>query len=177
MRIEVEDSLQNYECPLCYNIVKNLEHSCQKKILGHNICFECDQRLKKNYGLKNDGCIYCGDRSNRKNIIEIALTINQRPDIRQINIDTNDEENHFKGFKRGIRDMFLFVILCIIFNMIYCFSRFLHHKITNKDHQHGINFSLENILFGMIMMTCFSFIPFCFCVLFINSRNNSVGIY
>ena len=33
----------------------------------------------------------------------------------------------------------------IIFNMIYCFSRFLHHKITNKDHQHRINFDvLEN---------------------------------
>ena len=86
MKIETEVSLQKYECPLCYTLVKKLENSCKKNIIGHNVCYDCNQKLKINYGLKNDGCIYCGDRSNQKNIIEIALTINQSPNIRQINI-------------------------------------------------------------------------------------------
>ena len=171
--IDIQDSSQNYECPMCFNFVKNLKKTCLKNINGHNICYNCDQNLKEKYGLKKSGCIYCGDRSEKqRNVIEISVNINN---VNQIIVSTDNEPILFNSFIRSIIIAIIWVGLCLLFNIVFCFSRFLYHIITSQDHNHKIEISPLNTIFGAIISgnICCTF----FGIYTIISKNNSVGIY
>ena len=61
-----------------------------------------------------------------------------------------------------------------IYNIVFCFSRFLYHIITSQDHNHKIEISPLHTFYGSLISgnICCTI----FGIYTIISKNNSVGI-
>tara|TARA_Y100001934_G_C12182069_1_gene692080 strand:- start:216 stop:749 length:534 start_codon:yes stop_codon:yes gene_type:complete len=144
---------EKIECPLCNEFFENLEPTCKKKLPGHNICFACNKILSKEYYDKNGGCLYCADpRSKTKDNNEQQEQNTQSS--RNINVH---EENHWRSFFRSIRDTILCLLYPLFATITFYLINYIKHEIID-DHQHDYEYSLENVLYGTIIILIVSII-------------------
>jgi len=141
------------ECPCCYNMFYTLYQSCENR--EHYVCESCQLAMFKN----KKGCIYCGSRPSLENntiVISAPRSNLSRNSIvpthtRREQPRYDDEDNHWIGFFRSIRDMFKIVITIFLFNLVYFLSMVVWHVFNNEDHQHYFEITFINTILGCII--------------------------
>ena len=147
--IVINDSNNIVECPNCNNDVhkKKLTKTCS--INGHEICIECDKKLKEaNY----NNCIYCGSR---KTIIEVPAQNPQLNQYRPVIVNRN-RNNHctFIHICCALTFGTCGILLLYIFgNLIWMIGQVIFEP-NKKFEEH----SFRNCILGILLWFVFAYI-------------------
>ena len=159
------------ECPMCCErkTQENMEITCPKKNSDHNVCKDCLEKLREN-GYE-DGCVYCGYRSEKNENLIIARAPDVSPEMNNIVVIESPPRIFMLLLDRNFENAFGIVCAIIVLLLtsflvyivgigIFTFGQMFHHILTEQNHHHAIEWTLRNCFLGYLCFAIFIYIFF-----------------